>query len=197
MLENEANDAERLEPSFPGGYDAQWNDDFHNVLHVLLTGEHEAYYANYREQPAQKLARVLAEGFAYQGEAMPTHGDKPRGKLSGHLPPTSFVSFLQNHDQVGNRALGERLHQLASAEALRAAAESRVEVEITTAAEVAQAQQQALLDALRKRLSRELVVSWKTDPSLVAGAVIRAGDLVIDGSVSGELAQLRQAVVAG
>ncbi len=82
-------------------------------------------------------------------------------------------------------------------EALRAAAESRVEVEITTAAEVAQAQQQALLDALRKRLSRELVVSWKTDPSLVAGAVIRAGDLVIDGSVSGELAQLRQAVVAG
>jgi F-type H+-transporting ATPase subunit delta len=81
-------------------------------------------------------------------------------------------------------------------EALRAAAERRVEVEITTAVAVAAPQQQALLDALRKRLERELQVSWKTDAALVAGAVIRAGDLVIDGSVSGELAQLRQAVVA-
>ncbi|HZR38156.1 MAG TPA: F0F1 ATP synthase subunit delta [Nevskia sp.] len=81
-------------------------------------------------------------------------------------------------------------------EALRAEAEKRVEVEITTAAAVGEAQQQALLAALRKRLARELEVSWKTDPALVAGAVIRAGDLVIDGSVSGELAQLRQAVIA-
>ena len=81
-------------------------------------------------------------------------------------------------------------------EALRAEAEKRVEVEITTATAVAEAQQQALLAALRKRLARELQVSWKTDPALVAGAVIRAGDLVIDGSVSGELAQLRQAVIA-
>ncbi len=81
-------------------------------------------------------------------------------------------------------------------EALRAEAEKRVEVEITTAAAVADAEAQALLGALRKRLARELEVSWKTDPALVAGAVIRAGDLVIDGSVSGELAQLRQAVIA-
>ena len=107
----------------------------------------------------------------------------------------------QGRNLVGLLAENNRLAALPAIaeefEALRAAAESRVEVEITTAAEVAQAQQQALLDALRKRLSRELVVSWKTDPSLVAGAVIRAGDLVIDGSVSGELAQLRQAVVAG
>lgn len=81
-------------------------------------------------------------------------------------------------------------------EALRAQAEQRVEVEITTATAVGEAQQQALLAALRKRLARELEVSWKTDASLVAGAVIRAGDLVIDGSVAGELAQLRQAVIA-
>ena len=81
-------------------------------------------------------------------------------------------------------------------EALRAEAEKRVEVEITTAAAVGEAQQQKLLGALGKRLSRELQVSWKIDPALVAGAVIRAGDLVIDGSVSGELAQLRQAVIA-
>lgn len=81
-------------------------------------------------------------------------------------------------------------------EALKAEAEQRVEVEITTAVAVAEAQQQALLAALRKRLVRELEVSWKTDAALVAGAVIRAGDLVIDGSVAGELAQLRQAVIA-
>jgi F-type H+-transporting ATPase subunit delta len=81
-------------------------------------------------------------------------------------------------------------------EALKAEAEQRVEVEITTAVAVAEAQQQSLLDALRKRLARELEVSWKTDAALVAGAVIRAGDLVIDGSVAGELAQLRQAVIA-
>jgi F-type H+-transporting ATPase subunit delta len=81
-------------------------------------------------------------------------------------------------------------------EALKAEAEQRVEVEITTATAVGEAQQQSLLAALRKRLARELEVSWKTDASLVAGAVIRAGDLVIDGSVAGELAQLRQAVIA-
>jgi maltooligosyltrehalose trehalohydrolase len=121
VLENERNDAQRLEPGTPGGYDAQWNDDFHNVLHVLLTGEHDAYYANYREAPAQKLARALAEGFIYQGEPSPTHHGEPRGMLSGHLPPTSFVGFLQNHDQVGNRAMGERLGLLAAPQALRAA----------------------------------------------------------------------------
>lgn len=81
-------------------------------------------------------------------------------------------------------------------EALRAAAEQRVEVEITTAATVAEVQQQALAGAVRKRLAREVQVEWKTDPALIAGAVIRAGDLVIDGSVAGELAQLRQAVAA-
>jgi len=81
-------------------------------------------------------------------------------------------------------------------EALKAEAERTVEVDITTASAVAEPQQQALLGALRARLARELQVSWKTDSALIAGAVIRAGDLVIDGSVAGELAQLRQAVVA-
>lgn len=80
-------------------------------------------------------------------------------------------------------------------ETLRAAAEKRVDVEITTAAAVAETQQQALIGAIRKRLSRDVQVTWKTDAALVAGAVIRAGDLVIDGSIAGELAQLRQAVI--
>lgn len=117
MLENERNTAGHLE----GDFDAQWNDDGHNVLHVLLTGEHEGYYQNYREQPARKLARCLAEGFIYQGEPSPGHDGAPRGTVSGHLAPNSFILFLQNHDQIGNRAFGERLTRLSDPEALRAA----------------------------------------------------------------------------
>ncbi|MET3723615.1 malto-oligosyltrehalose trehalohydrolase [Sphingomonas trueperi] len=117
VLENESNDAARLER----GFDAQWNDDFHNVLHVLLTDEDQAYYQDFATEPAAKLARCLAEGFIYQGDPSPNHDGAPRGSASGHLPPTRFVSFLQNHDQVGNRALGERLTVLVAPDRLRAA----------------------------------------------------------------------------
>ena len=100
--------------------DAQWNDDGHNALHVLLTGEDSGYYQDYADQPAEKLARVLAEGWAYQGE--PSHYQAgPRGTPSKHLPPTAHVLFLQNHDQTGNRAFGERLTVLADPDALEAA----------------------------------------------------------------------------
>jgi len=118
VLENEKNDAERLRA---GCYDAQWNDDFHNVLHVLLTGETSAYYGDFADRPAERLARCLKEGFIYQGEGSPNHDGKPRGKPSGDLPSTAFVAFLQNHDQVGNRAMGERLIKLTDRERLRAA----------------------------------------------------------------------------
>lgn len=118
VLENESNDARRLAQ---GVFDAQWNDDFHNVLHVLLTGETSAYYGDFAERPAERLARCLAEGFIYQGEGSPNHGGKPRGQPSGHLPPAAFVSFLQNHDQIGNRAMGERLTLLTDPQKLRAA----------------------------------------------------------------------------
>jgi F-type H+-transporting ATPase subunit delta len=80
-------------------------------------------------------------------------------------------------------------------EALRAEHERRVEVQIATAAPVDAAQQQALVAAVKKKLNRDVNVSWTTDPSLIAGAQIRAGDTVIDGSISGELARLRQALV--
>lgn len=115
MLENELNQASLLQHDF----DAQWNDDFHNVLHVLLTGETDAYYSDFAEAPTAKLARCLGEGFIYQGHTT-RHGHE-RGEPSGYLPPTAFVAFLQNHDQIGNRALGERLHQLCSPQALKAA----------------------------------------------------------------------------
>ncbi|NWA81264.1 malto-oligosyltrehalose trehalohydrolase [Pseudomonas sp. D2002] len=115
MLENELNQASLLTHDF----DAQWNDDFHNVLHVLLTGETDAYYSDFAENPTDKLARCLSEGFIYQGHTT-RHGHE-RGEPSGDLPPSAFVAFLQNHDQIGNRALGERLHQLCSPQALKAA----------------------------------------------------------------------------
>ncbi|MFJ3484946.1 malto-oligosyltrehalose trehalohydrolase [Pseudomonas sp. NPDC090202] len=115
MLENEFNEARRMQQ----GFDAQWNDDGHNTLHVLLTGETDAYYTDFAEQPTHKLARLLSEGFVYQGEA--TRHGHARGEPSAHLPPSAFVLFLQNHDQIGNRALGERLVQLCPPQALRAA----------------------------------------------------------------------------
>jgi maltooligosyltrehalose trehalohydrolase len=115
VLENEHNSAELLQ----AGFDAQWNDDGHNALHVLLTDEHEGYYQDYAQQPTEKLARCLQEGFVYQGQEN-RHGHT-RGEPSGHLPPTAFVLFLQNHDQVGNRAFGERLSCLCDPDALKAA----------------------------------------------------------------------------
>jgi maltooligosyltrehalose trehalohydrolase len=116
VLENEGNTASKL---VPGLYNAQWNDDGHNTLHPLLTGEREGYYEDFADDGAKKLARVLGEGFLFQGEEMP-HLHRPRGEPSAHLPPTAFVLFLQNHDQVGNRAMGERLSALADPKALAA-----------------------------------------------------------------------------
>jgi F-type H+-transporting ATPase subunit delta len=81
-------------------------------------------------------------------------------------------------------------------ERLRAEYESRAEVEIISAAPVEAAQQQSLAAAIRKKLEREVHIEWKTDPALIAGALIRAGDSVIDGTVSGELARLRQTLTA-
>lgn len=122
VLENEHNDAALLDrASQEPGFDAQWNDDAHHVMHVLLTGEHEGYYGGYAEAPTEGLARWLRDGFVYQGQNCSYRDDAPRGQPSGHLPTTAFVNCLQNHDQVGNRALGERLSVLAEPDALRAA----------------------------------------------------------------------------
>jgi maltooligosyltrehalose trehalohydrolase len=121
VLEHDGNAAGLLGGPMQKQFDAQWNDDFHHVLHVLLTGEREGYYVDYAEEPAQKLARSLSEGFVYQGDPSPHRDGELRGEPSAHLPPTSFVSFIQNHDQIGNRAFGDRLTTLAKPEALRAA----------------------------------------------------------------------------
>jgi malto-oligosyltrehalose trehalohydrolase len=116
VLENDANDAALLT-----WYDAQWNDDVHHALHVLLTGERDGYYRDFAADPGRLLARALAEGFAYQGEPSRHRNGTPRGTPSAGLPATSFVNFLQNHDQIGNRAFGERIASLAPDDAVRAA----------------------------------------------------------------------------
>jgi malto-oligosyltrehalose trehalohydrolase/4-alpha-glucanotransferase len=123
VLENEENQASRLirdERGQPRWYTAQWNDDIHHALHVAASGESQAYYSDYHGD-TDKLGRALAEGFAFQGELMPYRG-QPRGEPSAALPPTAFIAFIQNHDQIGNRAFGDRLTHCATIEAVRAVA---------------------------------------------------------------------------
>lgn len=125
IVENGDNTARYLSRDQAGAvrlYDAQWNDDIHHCLHVLLTGETDGYYADYAPDPMWYLCRCLREGFAYQGDYSEYHGEN-RGEPSADLPPSAFISFLQNHDQIGNRAFGERITQLADPHALKAVLE--------------------------------------------------------------------------
>ncbi len=124
VLENDRNEARylaRSDGNRPRWHTAQWNDDVHHAFHVLLTGEADGHYGDYADRPAWHLARALAEGFAQQGEASAYRDRSARGEPSAHLPPAAFISFLQTHDQVGNRAFGERLSMLAHEAPLRAA----------------------------------------------------------------------------
>jgi len=120
VLENDHNAARYLGCDLPAKYKAQWNDDIHHAAHVLLTGESDGYYADYSSNPIWHLGRCLAEGYSYQGEPSHFRGGASRGEASRNLSPSCFVSFLQNHDQVGNRAFGERITNLAEPRALKA-----------------------------------------------------------------------------
>lgn len=126
VLENDFNDARRLVPGeVPGRFDAQWSGDFHHTLHVLLTGEKEGYYAEYAQQPLPMLAHALTHGFAMEGA--PHLADEaarkrhPRRTATTPVPLNCVLNFLQNHDQVGNRAFGERLTMLLPEAPLRLA----------------------------------------------------------------------------
>ncbi len=104
VLENDRNEAERLANCpRPGLYDGQWNDDFHHSLHVALTQETQGYYAKFGDDPVALLARVLTHGFAFR------HGEP---SAAPPAPLGALVQFMGNHDQIGNRAFGERLAQL-------------------------------------------------------------------------------------
>jgi malto-oligosyltrehalose trehalohydrolase len=124
VLENDDNRVRLLDPAQDppcGKYRAQWNDDYHHAWHVKLTGEKQGYYRDYQRAPLADIARSLGSGFVYQGEASEHRDGKPRGEASGDLPPTAFVNFLQNHDQIGNRAFGDRLEGEADPQAIKAA----------------------------------------------------------------------------
>ncbi len=119
--ESAANDARLIRPPEVGGYglDAQWNDDFHHSLHVLLTGERTGYYEDFGQ--LQHLVKAFKEGFVYSGQYS-CYRRRRHGVPSGEIPAHRFVVFAQNHDQVGNRLNGERLSQLVPFEALKLAA---------------------------------------------------------------------------
>ena len=123
ILENDRNEAhylQRQKRCQPHTYTAQWNDDVHHALHVLITHEEDGYYSDYLKSPLDQLGRCLVAGFAYQGESSPYRKGEARGESTAGLPLTAFVSFLQNHDQTGNRAFGERILKIAEERAVRA-----------------------------------------------------------------------------
>jgi maltooligosyltrehalose trehalohydrolase len=116
MAEDSRNDPKHL---IAHGIDAVWSDDFHHALHVLLTSERDGYYGAFKGDLAE-LARAIERGQVFEGQPGEGSG-KPRGKSTSGVPRERFVFALQNHDQVGNRATGERLHALIGVEAFRAA----------------------------------------------------------------------------
>jgi malto-oligosyltrehalose trehalohydrolase len=123
ILENEENEARllgRVDGGRPQWFTAQWNDDMHHVLHTAATSEDKGYYKEYLGD-TEKLGRALAEGFAFQGQTMTYRGEK-RGEPSAHLQADAFVTFIQNHDQIGNRAFGDRIGGIAKPEGVRAIA---------------------------------------------------------------------------
>lgn len=123
VLENGDNRASILDATQDppqGKYRAQWNDDYHHAWRVLMTAEKQGYYGDYQRAPLQDIARSLSSGFIYQGEMSAFRGGA-RGEPSGSLSPMAFINFLGNHDQIGNRPLGDRLESVARTEVVEAA----------------------------------------------------------------------------
>jgi len=121
MAESDLNDAKVIRPREVGGYNlaAQWCDDFHHCVHTLLTKENQGYYADFGR--LDQLAKSLKEGFVYSDHYSPNR-KRYFGNSSKDRPAHQFIVFSQNHDQVGNRMLGERLSTLVSFEAQKLAA---------------------------------------------------------------------------
>jgi len=121
IAESDLNDIRTITPPRNGGigFDAQWNDDFHHALHTLLTEESDGYYRDFGT--IENMAKSYREGYVYTGQFSP-YRRRRHGSQSKHRPVTQFVVFSQNHDQVGNRAGGERLGDLVFPDKLRMAA---------------------------------------------------------------------------
>jgi 1,4-alpha-glucan branching enzyme/maltooligosyltrehalose trehalohydrolase len=118
VLENEHNHYRRL-ATVPtaGRYDGQWNDDFHHALHVALTGETQGYYVDYGAEPMDLLARAFTHGMVFEGSERKPGGARKVVEAAPPQPLGTLVNFAHNHDQVGNRAHGERLSKLVPAQA--------------------------------------------------------------------------------
>ena len=113
VLENENNGYGRLAAApEPGRYDGQWNDDFHHALHVALTGETRGCYHDYGHEPLNLLARSLTHGMLFEPSPRQPGGARQACREAPPQPLAAMVNFVNNHDQSGNRALGERLGQL-------------------------------------------------------------------------------------
>ncbi len=121
IAESDLNDPRLVRPVEAGGYglDATWSDDLHHAIHVALTGERAGYYEDFVGLP--DIARAMSEVYVYGGRHSP-HRDRVHGRAAVGLQPGQFVGFSQNHDQVGNRAVGERLEHLAGTDAAMVAA---------------------------------------------------------------------------
>ena len=121
IAESDLNDTRVINPINKGGYglDGQWSDDFHHALHCLLTGEEKGYYEDFGK--LNHLATAMKDRFVYSGQYS-THRQRRHGNSAKHALPTQFVIFSQNHDQVGNRAHGDRLSTLVPFDALKVAA---------------------------------------------------------------------------
>ena len=111
IAETDENDSRHIRPETEGGFglDAVWSDDFHHALHAWLTGERQGYYQDFGRR--EQIVRALNQGFVFQGEPF-KFWDAPRGNSPDGMPLYRHVICTQNHDQVGNRALGERLTAL-------------------------------------------------------------------------------------
>jgi maltooligosyltrehalose trehalohydrolase len=121
IAESDLNDSRITKAKEFGGFgmDAQWNDDFHHALHALMTGEVDGYYQDFGK--IEHMAKAFKEGFVYSGRQSKFR-KRRHGNSSKDRPAHQFIVFSQNHDQVGNRMLGERLSTLVSFEALKLAA---------------------------------------------------------------------------
>lgn len=121
IAESDLNDARIVRPRPLGGFghDAQWTDDFHHSLHTLLTREESGYYESFGS--VEHLAKAYTSGFVYSGQYS-SYRQRRYGNSSLDVPARRFVVFAQNHDQVGNRALGDRLSAIVSFEELKLAA---------------------------------------------------------------------------
>jgi maltooligosyltrehalose trehalohydrolase len=118
IAESDLNDPVVVEPRPEGwGLDAQWSDDLHHALHAILTGERTGYYEDFGE--VADVAKALSQGFVYDGTRPSRFRGRTHGKAPGSMPAEAHVVCIQNHDQIGNRARGDRIAQIAGLEAAK------------------------------------------------------------------------------